>query len=865
MRRVVPLAFVLSGVAGLVLQVAWFRLLAMSLGGTLAATTAVLTAFMGGLAAGSWFFGRRVRGHSDPFVTYALLEVGAGVAALLTLPLLAGLDVVYRGLAGVVGEGPQLLGLKLLLAVVVLVPSTFFMGGTLPVLCQGLATRVETAGTRTGGLYALNTWGAVAGTLLAAFVLVPRWGLTFSVLAAAALDLLVAAAILLVARATSGRTAAPAPPASEPPPSSVPGEPVPDGARLLPALLFVVGLAGIAYEVAWTRILAFSFGSGAHAFALMLAVVLAGLASGGFLGGWLADRTGRPLAVVAGSQALVAVAVLYQVWRFPDLPEFLHGLAVQVGDRISFGTLSSLLLLGAVQVLLPATVAMGGALPAAARALMRRDGQGGAVVGRLVAANTLGTIPGALIAAWVLIPAFGAQGALFALAAVNLLVAGTAASLAARGRRRRVAGYATLAALVGLFLVARFGVHPQRVFLGTGLLSVEAAAGAPVRLEESAHGTVSITEIVDSRGRWRSLSIDAVNVAGTSPPLLSCQVLQGHLPLLLHPAPRSVLHVGFGSGGTAAAVASHPGVERIEIAEINPMILRVADEDFRDVNGGVLVDPEVNVTVRLADGRNHLIATRQVYDCILSDSIHPRYRGNGSLYTVEYFEICRARLAPDGLVSTWLPIYGLSRDSLRSIVASMRQVFPRTSVWYLNSTINEFVVVVGRTSDRGIDVARLREAFAQESVRQSLAAVGIARPEQVLDFFIAEGPALDAFVADVRLHHDDHPWVEFESATILDRDASWRGNLRLVVRSRSSVIPLLEGADPAFVASVERHEAATERALAGQLALLGGEPPRTWRPLFREAERLNPDDAEPWEVFGYPEWVRALVTKEAAP
>lgn len=853
LRRLAPLLFILSGLAGLVLQVAWFRLLALSLGGTLAATTAVLTAFMAGLGAGAFAASRLVARVERPLRAYGLLELGAGAAALATLPLLRGLDSVHAALAGPFEDSPgPLLVLKIVLAALCLVPATFFMGGTLPVLCQALAAEPETSGGDTGGLYALNTLGAVGGTLLAAFWLLKDVGLTGSVVLAAGLDVAVAAVVLAVGRAE--RASAPARGESHGLPAR--GSEASRRLGLLSALLFAVGLAGLAYEVLWTRVLAFYFGSGAQAFALVLAVVLAGLALGAFLGGELADRTRRPVLVLAVSQALVAAAVLHQAWRFPHLPDFLYQLALRFEGGLSFRTFTFLLLVGAVQLVLPASLAMGAAFPAAVRAAATERGGTGAIVGRLAAANTLGTIPGAVVAAYVLVPLLGLQGALFATAALSLGVAGVAAwALAPGPRARRLAPIAAGAGMAGLVVIAT-AIDPLRLLAGSGVFSDEGENRTLERLVESAHGTVSVSVVDDSRGRWRSLSIDAVNVAGTSPPLLSCQVLQGQLPLLLHPAPRSVLHVGFGSGGTAAAVATHPEVERIDVAEINPAVLRMADEEFRAVNRGVLRDPRVRV--QLEDGRNHVLVTRRRYDCILSDSIHPRYRGNSSLYTVDYFRACREKLEPGGLVSTWLPIYSLTPDALRSIVRSMREVFPATSVWYLNSTVNEFVILVGREGGGRIDARRLEAAFAEPAVRASLEEVGVTTPAHLLDFFVAQGAELDPFLDGAPLHRDDRPWVELESAAVLDRTGSWRVNLRNVLAVRTSVVPWLDHADASFVERVRLFESATSEALPGHLLLLRGDG-RGATAAVRRALALNPEDREPWEIVGPPPGVRALV------
>ena len=158
----------------------------------------------------------------------------------------------------------------------------------------------------------------------------------------------------------------------------------------------------------------------------------------------------------------------------------------------------------------------------------------------------------------------------------------------------------------------------------------------------------------------RVISINGVNVAGTNPILRATQKLQAHLPVCLHRSPRSVLHIGFGSGGTCYAVSLHPEVESIEVVELNPDVLRVAAGWFADVNHGVLKDPRVRA--RIVDARSHVAVTDRTYDLILSDSTHPRFRGNAALYPRDYFADCARRLRPGGLLSTWLPLYGQSVD-----------------------------------------------------------------------------------------------------------------------------------------------------------------------------------------------------------
>ncbi len=854
--RVAPALFFATGLAGLLLQVAWFRMLALSLGGTLAAATVTLAAFMAGLALGGALFARRAHQVDQPLRAYGWLEIGAGLLALASPLMLRVVDVAHAALAGWAGDHPApLMAAKILLAGLVLIPPTACMGATLPALAQGLVRRAATSGGGAGGLAAINTMGAVAGTLLALFVVLPRFGLTACVLIAAGIDLAAGVIVLALSRSAEGLPR----PETAPPPARLTGLLAETRGRALALALMVTGATGMAYEVLWTRALAFSFGSGAQAFGLMLAVVLLGWAVGAFLGGEAADRTGRPLAVLAWSQALLVLAVAWQIWKLPQLPDFLYLLAVRWGG-VTFESLSALMLLGAVQVLLPAAVLMGMAFPAGVRALAS-DGGAGDAAGFLGAANALGTIPGAALAAWVLIPAVGLQRALLAVAAVNLLT-GLLIALAeawSRGRTATAPLVATLA--LGGVLVGLLAVQPWRIYSGSGVFRDDGDASTLLAVNESPHGAVTLSAVEDSRGSWLSLSVDAVNVAGTSPPLLACQEMQGQVPLLLHAHPRRVLHVGFGSGGTARAVTTHASVERVDVVEINPAVLRLADEQMRIVNEGVLDDPRVHV--RIEDGRNFLRWSTETWDCILSDSIHPRYRGNASLYSVEYFRTCRERLAPGGLVSTWLPVYSLTPEALRSIIASMREVFPRTSVWYLNSTINEFVILVGRTEDAAIDVARMERAMEDPFIAASLARVGVRSAVDVIDYLIAEGEDLGALASDCRLNHDDVPWVELESAAILDRDGSWRVNLEQVINARRPAGPVVRGATAAWFERLEQHERATTSQLRGQLALLRRDPVNS-RIAFAEARAHPGFDGEPWEAFGAPPWVASIAMAPAA-
>ncbi len=246
-----------------------------------------------------------------------------------------------------------------------------------------------------------------------------------------------------------------------------------------------------------------------------------------------------------------------------------------------------------------------------------------------------------------------------------------------------------------------------------------------------------------------------------------------------------MVHIGFGSGGTAWAVSRHP-VEDVLIVEISPAVLAASDRFFRPINHGVLDDPRVRVEIN--DGRNFLLASPASFDAVLSDSIHPRYAGNGSLYSREYFGLLARRLRPGGVASMWLPMYSLTPRNYAMILAAFAEVFPHVQVWYEPSTLNSFTVVTGSTvpawSGQGLGAA-----FADPRVAAELVDIGITRPADLLPLLVATERDLRPWLATVPAHHDDLPAVEYESGALLERDLPWLGTFTRLLALRPDEPP----------------------------------------------------------------------------
>lgn len=845
--------FILSGFCGLVYQVAWLRMLTLTFGSTVYAVSTLLTAFMGGLALGSAGIGRLTPRIRRPLLVYGLLELAIGVYGLCTPWMFKALDDLYILIYVHVTPGASSFAmLRFAMAMAVLIVPTMLMGGTLPVLARFVIRRREQAGAGAGVLYFANTAGAVLGCFAAGFLLVPMLGLRNAILVAAVLNGLVFVFAALLSRQFGEPLDVPL---AEPRPTPAATDATPgDGGlrRLFFVFFFLTGMASLAYEVYWTRILVLYLGSSVYAFSVMLVVLLLGLALGSLLCAPLSDRL-KPTALAFwfGLVELgIGMAILVQVHQFKGLSEMMGNLGAALGEP-SYVKMITVFFLATIQVLLVPTVLMGASFPLAAKAVSGALRRVGRDLGDLYGVNTLGAIVGSFAGGFILIPLLGVQWSMGVTAALNVAVGGVALLTARRGRGGLLWLAPLPVALVLGYVLLFNGLYtPDQVLTSAGVFNHRGIAEV-IHFEEDAQATITVETVRDTRGDWRSISLNGVNVAGTSIDLLAVQKMQGHLPLLVHGDARAVLHIGFGSGGTAHAVSRYPNVEHIRVAEISPGVIRTSAEYFKDINHTFWLEDE-RVKITYCDGRNFVLAAPQMFDVILSDSIHPRYSGNGSLYTKEYYELCRSKLNPGGIVSQWLPFYSLTDENLRMIFKSFQSVFPETYVFYVNSTINPFTVVLGRVAGEKINVERMAELLAIPSVRADLEDVGQTDPVLILDNFLFGRGELERYVQGVPYHTDDWPAVEYFSSRLLSRSWSWRDNFDVLLGYREPVLPLLEwggmdaGERERITAGLERSYEATGHNLAGQSLVLHGEQEACLE-RFAEALALNPNDREPWE------------------
>ena len=751
-------ASVLSGAAALVYQVLWARELSLALGSTTGAIATVLAAFMAGLGLGSALAARALTRRAPSGWAYTGLEAGIAAAALALPPLLRAsgtwLAPLYES-----GSPATLAMVRALLAGGLLVAPTALMGATLPVL--GALSRADGsgAGRVAGALYAANTVGAVAGSLAAPLLLLPAIGMARSNLVAVGLNVLAGALAVVPARGEAGAGGPTATPRRLHP--AAPASPPLEAQRTLPAVLAVAALSGLgalAHEVAWTRTLTLLIGPTAYSFAFILAAVIGGIALGSAAAAPLADRVARPLAVLGALQAATAAASLAVTHLVGALPVPVGELVRGNAERV--GRLLALELAGVFAVLLLPCLLFGATFPFAVAAVARHGRATGRAVGEVYAWNTAGAVAGSLLAGFVALPLLGLRGTLLAAAATHALaglVAGTWSRAPAAAAAAAVLGLAgpTLLPSWDAELMAG-GVYRYAVALDAGALEEELRAGDLLFHREGRAATVTVKRL----GRTLSLAIDGKVEASSTGDMLTQRML-AHLPLVLHPSPRTACIVGLGSGATAAAALVHP-LDRLDVVELSPEIV-AASALFRPHNRDALADPRLHLV--LGDGRHHLRIAGRRYDVISSEPSNPWMPGASALFTREAFAAARGRLAPGGVFAQWVQLYGLDPADLRRVVAGFTDVFPRAALFLLSEGD---AVLVGHDEAWAVpSPEELRGRLRAAAVRDDLASVRVSSAFVFATLHVLEGDALRRWAGDPARHTDDRPLLELGAARSL--------------------------------------------------------------------------------------------------
>jgi spermidine synthase len=729
-----PLLLILffgSGVCALVYQVMWLRLLSLVFGVTVYAASTVLAGFMAGLGVGSLVAGRYASRVSRPLVAFGIAEALVGCTAFGT-PFL--LEILTGAWVAIHPSLPSSLAvltvIRFVVASLVLIVPTSLMGATLPLVIKSAVARNQQVGGRIGVLYAVNTSGAIVGALSAGFYFISELGVARSFQIAAAINLLIG--VIAIAAAYGVPKQPVDAPAASP---GATGQRSSNVQRLVLWTFFASGLMSLALEIVWFRMLVVFLRPTAYAFTIMLACVLAGIALGSALAAPLLRRRRSWILTLAVIQGGLGVAA---VLSFNLLTRTQAAIAAVTPwfDRLGLNPYLAPIVVSSLVAMLPTTILLGFAFPIGLTAWTgdQENADVSRRTGTFYSLNVLGAILGSVLAGFVLLPQFGTRTSLIIVSSIAI-ASSLMLALAARTARPRRAIVLALATAAAFAVAARAAVDPfdvafQRFHRNETL----------IWREEGAQTTVAIHE---RRGNppMRMMFLDGNHQANDSPATAFVHHRIGALPVMLHPNPANALVVGLGGGATPGAVA-RLAVET-EVVELSPAVV-TGSNFFRHINFNLLERP--NVKLRVDDGRNFLLMTREKFDVITADIILPRHAGAGALYSREYYELVRRRLKPGGLAMQWNG--GDSATEYKLLTRTFMSVFPHITLWgdgsLMLGSLEPFTLSRSRYEVR-------RQAFEQFPWDlKTLERIFIAGPDEIREF-IGDGPLLT----------DDRPMIEY--------------------------------------------------------------------------------------------------------
>lgn len=785
-QRFLPLLLLLfigSGCAALIYEIVWFQLLELVIGSSAISLGVLLGTFMGGMCLGSLLLPRFVSTQRHPLLVYAALEAGIGILGLIVLVVVPIAGSAYtaasaHGFFGIVLRG--------LVCAICLLPPTLLMGATLPAIARWVET-TPTGVSWLGFFYGSNIAGAVFGCLLAGFYLLRVHDMTTTTVVAVVINLTVAAMGWMLSKQAPHR------PAVQAQDDGAIAEPPVPGAKAVYLAIALSGFTALGAEVVWTRTLSLMLGASVYTFSIILAVFLIGLGFGSSAGSFMARGT-RARVALGWTQLLLVAGIAWAAWMMADsLPFWPINPTLSRSPWITF----QIDLIRSLTAVFPSAFLWGASFPLAIAAVVGPGQDAGRSVGRVYAANTVGAIGGSILFSVVAIPMLGTQQSerlLIALAIVSTLVVFASLRSAPASepapRHDRVPMTLTrfewtvlaIGLVAAVVLATRVPKIPDGLVAYGRFLPTYTEEPKYLYVGEGMNSSIAVSEM--SNG-VRSFHVAGKVEASSEPQDMRLQRMLGHISAFLDNDPKSVLVVGFGAGVTAGSFVLHPGIKRIVICEIEPLIPKVVSTYFTRENYNVTKDPRVEIVYD--DARHFILTTKEKFDVITSDPIHPWVKGAATLYTKEYFELVKQHLNPGGVVTQWVPLYESVPDVVKSEVATFFNVFPDGTVWSNDMQGKGYdVVLAGHATPQTINIDSLQQRIAAPEnarVQQSLSEVGFTSVLSLLGTYGGQARDLSPWLTKAEINRDSNLRLqylagmslnEYESASIYDQMLKYR-------------------------------------------------------------------------------------------
>ena len=767
-----------SGCSALIYEVAWYQVLQLALGSTAVSLGVLLATFMGGLCIGSIGLPRLKLGDRNPLLVYAALELGIGILGVIVTLAMPSVARVY-----IVGAEHGMPGMLLrgLVAAVCMLPSTILMGASLPAIVRGIETTPQGL-SWWALLYGSNTAGAVFGCLLAGFYLLRLYSMSTAAYVAVAINLVVAGLSWLLAKEAPDAVSA----ASEE--RRVSSRPINWPVYLSAALS---GACALGAEVLWTRLMSMLLLATVYVFSIILAVFLVGLAVGGAGASWLIRRV-RSQVALGISQLLLTLAIAWTAGVIIGILPFWSDAILTTTNPWEMFVLD---LKRVAFAILPPALLWGASFPlACAAAVSSPDEDPARVAGGIYAVNTLGGIIGALAVSLILIPWIGTQQSTRIILVLSALSALIALAPMLKGKTLPTVGLLASMVIAGLLawgvppvpgdLIAygrRMGTYKDQ----SQILYVAEGRNSSVAISRWSNGTVYV-------------NVNGHVEATTEPFDMKLQRMVGHLPGLIHPNPKSVLGIGFGAGVSAGTFTRYPGIQKITVCEIEPVIPPASTRFFAPQDYDVYHNPRTHIVYD--DARHYLLTTNEKFDIIASDPLDVFVKGTAALYSKEYFENVQKHLNPGGMFSLYVPLYETDEPTIKSELETFFQAFPYATVWAnTREGLGYDMVFMGSKDPVKINIDEVQQRLDRPdyaAVLQSLRDIGVNSSIELFATYAGQKSDLGRWTKGAEINRDADLRLSYL--------AGWGINSNLEDMLYRQMLKYRQAADNVFAGSPQR-------------------------------------------------------------
>ena len=744
--------FIGSGCAALIYEVVWFQLLQLVIGSSALSLGVLLGTYMGGMCLGSLLLSRYVSAREHPLRVYAFIEGAIGVCGLLVLWGVPLIDKIYAAIAG---QGWWGIVLRAIICAICLLPPTLLMGASLPAIARWIETTPRGV-SWLGFFYGGNIAGAVFGCLLAGFYLLRVYDMPTATYVA----VLINATVAFVSFRLSKR-------ASYAAPAATPSANRQRGSRTVYFAIAISGMCALGAEVIWTRLLSLMLGATVYTFSIILAVFLVGLGIGSAVGSHWSKQLKDPRLALGICQIALVAGIAWAAYTLADsIPNWPVNPLLAKSAWFNF----QLDLMRCAWAILPAAFLWGASFPLALASVVSRGEDAGKLVGEVYAANTVGGIAGALGFSVIFIPWIGSQDSqrlLITLAAI----AGLAIFISAWSSLKTSGVAALIASLVvAMWMIASVPEMPWLAMAYGRRMMTTTNPGRALYVGEGRNSSIVVSELPTGQHYFH---VSGKVEASTEPYDMRLQRMLGHLPALLHPGPKSVLIVGFGAGVTAGTFVVHPTIQKITICELEPLIPPVSTQYFSRENYNVLNDARTEI--HYDDARHFVLTSKDKFDIITSDPIHPWVKGTSSLYSKEYFEMVKQHLNPGGIVTQWVPLYESDENTVRSELATFFQVFPNGTVWGNDIDGDGYdVVLLGQAEPLKVDLDAMQQRWErpdQLNVVRSLNETQFNSPISLLSTYAGRATDLASWLQGAAINDDMSMRLQYLAGMGLNFDA----------------------------------------------------------------------------------------------